>query len=504
LQFVGRTLPGQAAHLFEVGGSRLETHREAVGHRAVEVGLTPLQSSSLLTLKTLLSLANNSFPIKPMLIPCPGVFERVTRSKGGTTPCRSCKVTAIMRIKDLRMIGGGDGARKTRISKTTPFAGNSLYFLTMTSSHFFPIGSCCSSTVWGGLEMNVLRFLMWMRERGWPVFLYANPDTVLAQHAFEASIPVRGVKVTSELSALLEAGKLARLIDTDHVSHLILHQSRDLLVCALAKRRSGRDLKLIFSQNMHLGNKRDLLHAWQYRRLDAFVAPLPILAEQARKQTVVPPEKIKIIPHGIDQSKFATRLEQRFCRLELGLPVDAQIIGIIGRLDPKKGQHTGIKALGRCHEKGFRAHLLIVGNPTLHENDKYEGELHTLVSQHHLEEFVHFRPYVEKPEVAYGAMDIFVLPSHSETYGLVTIEAMTCGLPVIGTDSGGTIDLIDDKKSGLRFPYDDDAALADRLMQFLGDASYAAKLAAQGRADALARYSHVKQCESWENLLRFL
>jgi glycosyltransferase involved in cell wall biosynthesis len=272
----------------------------------------------------------------------------------------------------------------------------------------------------------------------------------------------------------------------------------------MAKKRSGGNLKLIYSQNMHLGNKRDLLHAWQYRLLDAFVAPLPILAEQARKQTVVPTEKIKIIPHGIDQSKFTAKLDQRFCRLELGLPVEAQIIGIIGRLDPKKGQHTGIKALARCHEKGFRAHLLIVGNPTLHENDKYEGELHALVTQHQLEDFVHFRPYVEKPEIAYGAMDIFVLPSHSETYGLVTIEAMTCGLPVIGTDSGGTIDLIDDKRTGLRFPYEDDTALADRLMQYLGDPSYAAKLAAQGRSDALAKYSHVKQCESWENLLRFL
>jgi len=372
----------------------------------------------------------------------------------------------------------------------------------MTADRFFPIGSYCSSRGWGGLEMNVSRFLHWMRERGWPVFLYADPKSEIVSHAGTLAIPTRGIHCSSELSALWIARTLAKAALADGVRVLIVHQSPDLLICSLAKHWSGGRLKIIFSQNMHLGNKRDPIHAWQYRKIDAFVSPLPILAEQARCQTVVPAEKIHVIPHGIEQSRFIQRVDRIEARRELGLPLDATIIGVIGRLDPKKGQHVGIRALSRLHAGGLRPHLLIVGEPTLGQGDGYRQRLLHLVEELRLKEFVHFRPYLEKAETAYGAMDIFVLTSQSETYGLVTIEAMTGGLPVIGTDSGGTVDIINHERNGLRFPPDDDSALAAMLSRYLNDRPLATELATQGRQDALARYSHVRQCEAWEELLR--
>jgi D-inositol-3-phosphate glycosyltransferase len=373
---------------------------------------------------------------------------------------------------------------------------------TMTDQPRFTIGSYCSSIVWGGLEMNVVRFLVWMRERGWPVVLYANPDTVLAEKARELKIPLRGIRVPSELSALWKARHLCRLIEMDKTRVMIMHQSRDLLVCSMAGRYAGSKLKLIYSQNMHLGNKRDPIHAFQYRRLDAFVAPLPILAEQAKKQTVVPTERIHIIPHGIELDQFTSRENRTESRRKLSLPQDVPILGIIGRLDPKKGQLTGVKALARLRASGHNCHLLIVGNSTLNEGDAYAAAVRNTVKESGLTDYVHFRPHQEQPQVAYGAMDIFALTSQSETYGLVTIEAMASGLPVIGTDSGGTIDIIDHEKTGLRVPFEDDAALASAVARLIDDPIYAARLAAQGKQDALAKYSHHTQCERWESLLR--
>lgn len=350
--------------------------------------------------------------------------------------------------------------------------------------------------------MNVSRFLHWMQQRGWPVKLYAEPDSGIVTHARELSIPTTPIVHPSDFSALWQARALATLLAFDGVRVLIIHQTRDLLLCSMAKRWSGGKLHLIFSQNMHLGNKRDLIHAWQYRAIDAFVSPLPILAEQAKRQTVVPPEKIHVIPHGIELESFANRVDRIAARRELGLPIEATIFGIIGRLDPKKGQHIGIRALARLHANGLKAHLLIVGGSTIGEGDSYCRYLHTLVEELGLTSSVHFRPYLERPELAYGAMDFFVMTSLSETYGLVTIEAMTSGLPVIGTDAGGTIDIIDHEKNGLRFAPEDDSALADTLARYVNDPEFADKLAAQGKADALARYSHIGQCESWERLMR--
>jgi D-inositol-3-phosphate glycosyltransferase len=376
-------------------------------------------------------------------------------------------------------------------------------WLSVDTNQYFPIGSYCSSTTWGGLEMNVLRFLHWMNRRGWPVFLYAPPDTVVSEHASGFDVPLRAIRITSQTAALWQARSLAKMVRSDTVRALIVHQSRDLLPCALAK-TYGCGAKLIFSQNMHLGNKRDPIHAWQYRKLDAFVAPVPVLAKQARQQTVVPPEKIHVIPHGIEQNRFTQRLDKTEMRSKLALPQDATIIGIIGRLDPKKGQDVGIKALAKVHASGVRPHLLVVGSPTLHEGSSFQSYLTGLVERLGLRQFVHFRSFVEEPETAYGAMDIFVLTSQSETYGLVTLEAMTCGLPVVGTDSGGTVDLIDHERNGLRFPPDNDSALAEALVRLLSDRVWASKIAAQGRQDALEKYSHTGQCEAWERLLRGL
>ncbi|PWB70940.1 hypothetical protein C3F09_08395 [candidate division GN15 bacterium] len=372
----------------------------------------------------------------------------------------------------------------------------------MTQRKLFPIASYCSSRGWGGLEMNVSRFLHWMQDRGWPVYLYADPDSGIMSQAAKMGLTARPFPKPSEVSALWQSHSLAKMALADGVRVLILHQSPDTLVCSLAKRWSRDRINLAFSQNMHLGNKRDLIHAWQYRTIDAFVSPLPILAEQAKRQTVVPPEKIYVIPHGIELEQFTHRLDRAEARRALNLPPDATIIGIIGRLDPKKAQHIGIRALARLHKRGLRPHLLIVGDSTIGEGDNYRLNLEKLVAESGLTEFVHFRPYQEWPELAYAAMDIFVLTSQSETYGLVTIEAMTSGLPVIGTDSGGTIDIIDHERTGLRYAPDDDSALAEALMRFLTDPALASKLAAQGKQDALAKYSHTKQCESWEQLLR--
>ncbi len=349
--------------------------------------------------------------------------------------------------------------------------------------------------------MNVLRFLHWMKNRGWPVFLYAPSGTVISEHAKEFDVPLVNVGEMPGLPVLWRAHTLAKRAKSDGVRIMIVHQSRDLLPCAIAKSYGGR-FRLIYSQNMHLGNKRDPIHAWQYRKLDAFVAPVPALAKQAQCQTVVPPERIHIIPHGIERERFLKRVDKGEARSRLNLPQGVTIIGIIGRLDPKKGQDVGIKALAKVHASGRPAHLLIVGNPTLHEGKSYQEYLTGLVQKLGLGEFVHFRPWVAEPETAYAAMDIFVLTSQSETYGLVTLEAMTSGLPVIGTDSGGTVDIIEHEVNGLLFPPDNDAALAEALVQMLSDRSWAASLAARGRSDAIERYSHTQQCEAWERLIR--
>ncbi|HPI33208.1 MAG TPA: hypothetical protein PLR32_07825, partial [candidate division Zixibacteria bacterium] len=136
----------------------------------------------------------------------------------------------------------------------------------MAADETFPIASYCSSQAWGGLEMNVLRFLHWMRGRGWPAVLFARPGSPLLTWAAAWGLPARALQSRSKASDLLGARTLARMAAADSARVLILHQSRDLLMAVLTKIHTGNRLKVVYQQHMHIaGDKRDLLHAWQYR-----------------------------------------------------------------------------------------------------------------------------------------------------------------------------------------------------------------------------------------------
>jgi glycosyltransferase involved in cell wall biosynthesis len=96
---------------------------------------------------------------------------------------------------------------------------------------------------------------------------------------------------------------------------------------------------------------------------------------------------------------------------------------------------------------------------------------------------------------------MFVLASKSETYGMVTIEAMASGLPVIGTAEGGTLDIIAHEKSGLLFSPMNEDELAEAMVLYVTQPELAARLADEAKRVATDRYSYTSQCEGWEKMI---
>ena len=370
----------------------------------------------------------------------------------------------------------------------------------------YRIASYCTSPSWGGLEMNVLRFLGWMKQRGWKVVLYGRPGTRMFAEASKRGLPVRPVRSTMKTGDLVNAWRLARQVKRDNVRRLVVHQSQDYFVTAFARWFSRGFMKLISSQHMHIGGtKRDLFHAWIYRRFDAWATPVQWLADRVMEKTVIPPERIHVIPRGIEIERFTDNLPSRSeARSYYHLTEDATVIGLVGRLDPKKCQDVVIEAVSEVHRKGHRPHLLFVGDQSHNEGDEYTDYVHKLAVDVGLSDFIHFHPHDKIVERAYAALDIFTMASKSECYGMVTIEAMVSGVPVIGTNDGGTVSLIDHERTGLLVPPKDVSELAQALVRLIENPDLAARLAAVARTEALQKYSHVRQCEAWEGLLENL
>lgn len=367
----------------------------------------------------------------------------------------------------------------------------------------FPIGSYCSSPSWGGLEMNVVRFLRWLGERGWPVHLYAHPDHVMFRRAQEHGIAVRPIKARSRRGALGAMWALSRRAREDGLRILTVHQSTDLPVAVVSRRLAARSFELIFSQHMHLADKRDLLHTWQFNQLAAWATPVRWLADRVLEKTRIDPAKVHVVPRGIEISRFTIgRPSRQAARRKMHLPEDAWVAGVIGRLDPKKGQDVAIRAVHRVHEAGIPMHLLVVAGTSFVDRTNYAGYVRGLVQQLGLQEYVHFREHQPRPEYAYAALDCFLMASQSETYGMVTIEAMACATPVIGTADGGTLSLIDHERNGLLVTPMDPDQMAEALVRLIENPQLAATLAEEAEREAKIRFSHHTQCEHWERLLQ--
>ena len=287
------------------------------------------------------------------------------------------------------------------------------------------------------------------------------------------------------------------------IRHLFVNSSRDLRSAIRGTFFHPNTCSLTLLQHMQMGApKRDPLHTWMYSRLHSWVAPLPWLADQARLMTRISPGKVREIPHGIRLDRFMSGKPSREdARRIMQLPANAHITGTVGRLDRGKGQEHLIRATALLAAQGRDVHALVVGDDTAGETQRYGEFLSSLTREHGIRDRVHFRPARSDVETAYKAMDIFALTSISETYGLVTIEAMAAGIPIIGTRSGGTPEVLREGVTGLLVAPEDPAELADAIRILSDSPDTAAGLAHNGAAEAVQRFSHEAQCAALEGLV---
>ncbi len=313
------------------------------------------------------------------------------------------------------------------------------------------IGIVCTSPGFGGLELSTLKLASALTELGWQVRMLVNE----ASPAFrEAPSYCGDVVAVQQLGGKQKAtaGILKQWLAGSPVSILFTPFNKDIKAVSAYKRFRNRKVKLVYQQQMKVGvHKRDLIHRLRYNMLDLWISPLPYLKKETIEKTHVPAEKIVIIPLGVDaEAILNTSVTRTGARAQLNLPEDVHILGVLGRIDPKKGQDFAIRMLAHLKNTYHRQdHLLIMGNMTLNEGNTYHEQLYRLVKDHGLETQVHFCPYHEDVNLFHQAVDVMLMPSHGETFGMVTVEAMLSGKPVIGVNRDGTAALLENGRLGL-------------------------------------------------------
>ena len=313
-----------------------------------------------------------------------------------------------------------------------------------------------SSTGWGGLERNLLRYAAWMRECGHESVVFAVEDSPVARAAEEFEAIERQPRYFAGPAAR-RLGRRLRGLDV-----LWVRDPRDLAFAGMAARRAG--IPLIFQQGMQFSKaKHTPWHARRFGRVTRWVTPAHWLAEQAARLTPLRPDQLTTIPLALDDSWFVDPHDAE-SRTRWNWPAEAHIVGLFGRFDPLKGQAELLHALAQAPG----VHGWFIGESTVNEGLSYEDELRALAAELGLTDRVRFSPPTEDLRPAYDAIDAFALCSTSETFGMVTLEALARGCFVIGTRSGGTPELLRDQPGTALYDPGDVAALAAHLRHFPG------------------------------------
>jgi glycosyltransferase involved in cell wall biosynthesis len=353
----------------------------------------------------------------------------------------------------------------------------------------------CTSKAWGGLELNVVKLTRNLSQNGVDVTIFARNGTPLAVSSMENDLKLLNLPFHRKYFCFKTALKLFKILSSGSYDGIFAFHTHDLALLAYTKKLlklCRKPLpKMIYQQQMQLGvDKRDWYHTFIFSQFDYWISPLKLLAEQVTQKTRFPAERILQIPLGVEVEKFKnSSITLKEAREFFKVNENAFLFGIIGRIDKLKGQLFLCQAIIELRKKYPLVELLIVGEPTLNEENDYFLSIKELIKINNAEAYIHIRPFLKEVIIFYKAIDCFVMASQSETYGMVTIEAMAAGVPVIGTNSGGTPEILGNGEFGLLYNYNDLTSFLEKAELLINHQFDVSKTKAEALKKAIERYS---------------
>lgn len=346
----------------------------------------------------------------------------------------------------------------------------------------------CFSSSLGGLELTAIQLAVEFKKRTAECTLIVPADTPLASQAQKHGLRVEFLKPKMKYGDLWASIRMARILKTRRIDIAIVMQSKDINIVAASKLLHPWT-KLVFYQQMQSQiDKRDVLHTWIYSKLSLWISLTKRMKQEVLENTNVPEDRIRVVPLGRNTRVFdPRRFDQRGARKRYHLPLHNPIVGVIGRLDPQKGQEEFLRSLPSVLDQQPDVWYVIAGDETKGE-EGYRSYLIDLARKLGVDDHVRFLPFTENVAEFLAAIDVFVLPSYSETFGLVLIEAMAMQKPVVATSAGGVPEIVENGWDGILVPPRDEEALAKAIGLLLKNSTLRISLSRHAREDARRRF----------------
>lgn len=364
----------------------------------------------------------------------------------------------------------------------------------------------------GGAGNTAYRFAKGQAERGHHVEVFTADA--------EGEAPDPGAAIVHRLDPPIAIGnapllpRLARLdgFDVVHVHYPFIFGS-ELTLLSRVRRRRRRAALIVHYKNRLLGSgpRGALFETYEHTVAPALIRAadrvLVLSSDHARSVTYLrralerTPERLIEMPNGVDTVKFSPGPDRTGFRERLGIPPEAPVAAFVATLDRAhhfKRLDVAIEALSRSRSRDL--HLLVAGGGELLDGFRNQAREAGVGGRVH---FLGRVPHADLPDLL-RASDLFVLTTEPpESFGIVLIEALACGLPAVATDYPGVRAVIDDGETGLLVPAGDSAATAEALDRLIAEgAAGRARIGEEGRSRCEQRWAWPALLDRMEDAYR--
>jgi D-inositol-3-phosphate glycosyltransferase len=260
--------------------------------------------------------------------------------------------------------------------------------------------------------------------------------------------------------------------------HVIKHELNLPLVCTFHTLDRIKAVSMPEEVEADMPHRRAEAEASIIDCSDAVLASCTVEADQIVSIYGADPDRIRIVPLGVDHAFFGPGHRPQ-ARRALGLPLDGTLLLFVGRIQPLKCADAAIETLaqlGAGHDEPYR--LVIVGGPSGPHGEESLAGLFALADARGVRDRVHFvepQPH-ELLSSYYRAADVCLVPSRSESFGLVALEAAACGTPVVANAVGGLTTLVDHGHTGFLVEEPTPARYADAVRRCFDEPLVAERL----------------------------
>lgn len=326
-----------------------------------------------------------------------------------------------------------------------------------------------SADGWAGGEVHVFLLCQQLIKAEHTVVLACRPNSEINQRFRKEKISVLNLSLKGA-GDMYSAYRLAAYCKENNIEIIHAHLGRDYWLAFAAKLLYTK-IKIIFTRHLLFPLKKDFMHKILYKSADRIIAVSKAVEKVIEEAGFVDYSRLTTIYNGIDADKFENA-SPGMLRHELNLTAAIPIIGIVGHVSEHKGQDVVIQSIPNIIEKLPDAKIVIVGDDF--QQEKYIQELKELAQKIGVSDHVVFLgPRNNIPEIMKD-LDVFVLASQNEPFGLVIVEAMAAGVPVVVTRAGGALEIVEHGINGFLVPVGDITALSEYVCKIVREKSLSA------------------------------